>query len=130
MEKTMPVNKNNFCLKNIKDFPVKEAIQAQEKLIDLYNKNGLLKWFKSKYCKQPLKESSFIDYLLNNWEELGKDIIIEYTGIEVYIDKSTHIKQLQNIIKFILKEYSDVTLYNKIDFKLVEHKANEIMRKA
>lgn len=88
MEKAMPVNKNNFCLKNIEDFPVKEAMQAQEKLIDLYNRNGLLKWFKSKYCKQPLKKNGFITYLLNNWETLGKGIIIEYTGIEVYIDNS------------------------------------------
>ena len=84
MEDTMPLNKNNFCLKNIEDFPVKEAIQAQEKLIDLAEKGGLLEWFKSKYCNQPLKKNGFIAYLLNNWETLGKDIIIEYTGIEVY----------------------------------------------
>lgn len=45
-------------------------------------------------------------------------------------DKNKHINQLQKIIKFILKEYSNAALYNKIDFKLAEQQANEIMGKA
>ena len=46
------------------------------------------------------------------------------------MDKSKHIKQLQQIVKYIIQEYSDTALYYKIDFNKSEEEANKIMGKA
>lgn len=49
---------------------------------------------------------------------------------EVLRDKSQHIIQLQQIIKFILEQYSKSALYDKINFTISEQQANKIMNKA
>ena len=47
-----------------------------------------------------------------------------------YSSKTVHIIQLQQIIKFILEQYSESALYDKIDFTLSEQEANKVMGKA
>ena len=67
-------------------------------------------------------------------DEQGLEINDIYTKEQIIYkvnnDKTLHIIQLQQIIKFILEQYAPNHSIAEIDFELAEQKANEIMGKA
>lgn len=84
---------------------------------------------KEAYCKS--KGINFLQIYVHNGELLEQDIYTkEKIVYQTESNKSRHIKQLQHIIEFILEMYGYSDLYNKIDFKLAEKQANEIMGKS
>ena len=84
---------------------------------------------KAEQCKE--KGINFIQIYAHIGDILEPDTYTkEKIVYEIDRNKSNHIKQLQQIIKFILKEYNSESLYDSIDFKLAEQQANRVMGKA
>lgn len=78
-----------MILENIKDFPSKQAEELQKHLIEL-DKQGKLKEKALLEYKDNLgKENSLIRYIIKNWENGGKKLYLEYTGIETFNNKQT-----------------------------------------
>ena len=79
-------------LKNIKDFPSKQAENLQKQLVEL-DRQGKLKETLKKNCNGNTGENnSLLNYCLNNWETRGKQISLEWTGIEVNKSDKTLVK--------------------------------------
>ena len=84
---------------------------------------------KEAYCKS--KGINFMQIYAHTGGLIEPDTYTKEKIIyEIDRNKSNHIKQLQQIIKFILKEYNSEALYNSIDFELAEQQANKVMGKA
>ena len=84
---------------------------------------------KEKHCKS--NGAQFMQIYMHRGEISEPDTYTKEKIIyKANIDKSKHIKQLQGIVKHILKKYSDIALYYKIDFNKSEEAANKVMRKA
>ena len=84
---------------------------------------------KEAYCKS--KGINFLQIYAHNGDLLEPDTYNKTKIVyQVESNKSKHILQLQQIIKYILKEYNNEALYNKINFKLAEQQANKVMGKA
>lgn len=83
---------------------------------------------KKAYCK--LKKLNFLQIYAHQGNMLETDTYTKEKIIYQVIDnKSQHILQLQQIIKYILELYNYSNLYNKIDFKIAEQQANKVMGK-
>ena len=95
-------------------------------------------WHKDRTDRDKLKEehcrengAQFMQIYMHKGEMSAPDTYTKEKIIyKANMDKSKHNKQLQQIVKYILQEYSDITLYNKIDFNKSEEEANKAMGKA
>lgn len=96
------------------------------------------RWHKDKIDRDKIKEAyckskgiNFMQIYAHNGDIIEPDTYTKEKIIyQVADNKSQHILQLQQIIKFILKEYNSEALYDTIDFELAEQQANKVMGKA
>lgn len=79
-------------LESIKDFPSKQAEEIQNKLKDLDKQGKLKEAIETEYKGNLGENNSLLRYCLDNWETRGKQIYLEYTGIETYKSDKTKIK--------------------------------------
>lgn len=84
-----PIQPANLPIKDITDFPSKQAEAIQKHLLELDKQGKLLDYFKEQYCNDLGKSNSLANYILKHWNENGKRLYLEYTGVEVYDDKYT-----------------------------------------
>lgn len=79
----------NINMNDIEDFPSAQAEEIQKHLLELDIKNKLKEEFLNRYGNNLGKPNSLANYILKHWNEKGKRLYLEYTGIEVYDDKYT-----------------------------------------
>ena len=79
----------DITMKDIKDFPSAQAEEVQNHLKDLDEQGKLLDYFKEQYGDNLGAENSLANYILKHWNEDGKRLYLEYTGVEVCDDKHT-----------------------------------------
>ena len=79
-------------MKYISDYPSAQAEELQQHLKDLDRHNKLIREFKSRYEGNLGIETSLANYILKHWEDRGKKLFIEYTGIEVAGNKKNIIR--------------------------------------
>lgn len=77
----------DITMKDIKDFPSKQAEEIQNKLKDLDEQGKLLEYFKEQYTDLG-KSNSIANYILEDFEN-RKYLFIQWTGIETFSDKHT-----------------------------------------
>ena len=81
----------DITLTDIKDFPSQQAEEIQNHLKDFDEQGKLFDYFKEQYPNLGA-ENSLANYILKNWENDGKKLYLEWTGIEVYKENKTLIK--------------------------------------
>lgn len=79
----------DITMKDIEDFPSKQAEEIQKHLLELDSQGKLKEEFLSIYGNNLGKPNSLANYILKNWEKDGKKLFIEWTGIETLDDKHT-----------------------------------------
>ena len=80
-------------LKYISDFPSAQAEAIQKNLLELDEQGKLLDYFKEQYSNLGA-ENSLANYILKHWNENGKRLYLEYTGVEVYKENKTLVKAI------------------------------------
>ena len=83
-----PIQPANLPIKDISEFPSQQAETIQKHLLELDEQGKLLEYFKQQYPNLGA-ENSLANYILKNWETGGKELFIEWTGIETFSDKYT-----------------------------------------
>lgn len=85
----MYIQPANLPIKDISEFPSKQAEAIQNKLKELDKQGKLKEEFMNRYGNNLGKPNSLANYILKNWEKDGKKLFIEWTGIETFDDKQT-----------------------------------------
>lgn len=86
-----PIQDKSLPIKDIANFPSKQAEAIQKHLLELDKQGKLLDYFKEQYTNLGA-ENSLANYILKNWETDGKKFYLEWTGIEVFKENKTFIK--------------------------------------
>lgn len=68
---------------SIKDFPSEQAEEIQKHLLELDKQGKLKEEFMNRYGNNLGKPNSLANYILKHWNENGKKLFIEWTGVEV-----------------------------------------------
>lgn len=84
----IPIQDKSLPIKDIKDFPSKQAEKLQQHLKFLDNQGKLKEEFLKRYSSNLGKPNSLANYILSDFEN-RKHLFIEYTGIETFNDKHT-----------------------------------------
>lgn len=83
-----PIQPANLPIKDISDFPSKQAEKIQQHLLELDEQGKLKEEFMNRYGDNLGKPNSLANYILEDFEN-RKHLFIEWTGIETFSDKHT-----------------------------------------
>lgn len=83
-----PIQDKSLPIKDIKDFPSKQAEAIQKHLLELDKQGKLKEEFLNRYGNNLGKPSSLANYILEDFEN-RKKLFIEWTGLETFDDKHT-----------------------------------------
>lgn len=83
-----PIQDKSLPIKDIANFPSKQAEAIQKHLLELDKQGKLFDEFMSRYGNNLGKPNSIVNYILEDFEN-RKRLFIEWTGVEVCNDKHT-----------------------------------------
>lgn len=83
-----PIQPTNLPIKDISEFPSKQAEAIQKHLLELDEQGKLKEEFLNRYGNNLGKPNSLANYILEDFEN-RKHLFIEWTGVEVCDDKHT-----------------------------------------